>query len=46
MVRSSLSLGVKRQGCEADHSLRSSTEVKNGKAIPPLRILLHGVLLN
>jgi hypothetical protein len=32
----SFSPGVKRPGCEADHSPPSSTEVKNGGAIPPL----------
>jgi hypothetical protein len=31
-----VSPGVKRQGCEADHSSPSSAEVKNGRAIPPL----------
>jgi hypothetical protein len=35
--------GVKRQ---VDHSLSSNTEVKNGGAIPPLSIRLHGVVLN
>jgi hypothetical protein len=28
-------LGVKRQEFEADHSSPSSTEVKNGEAMPP-----------
>jgi hypothetical protein len=27
---------IKREGCEADHSLPSSAEVKNGEAITPL----------
>jgi hypothetical protein len=27
--------GVKRPGCEAAHSSPSSTEIKNGGAIPP-----------
>jgi hypothetical protein len=31
-----LTQGVKRPGCEADHSPPSSAEVKNGGAIPPL----------
>jgi hypothetical protein len=31
-----LSLGVKWQGCEADHSPPCSVEVKNGGAMPPL----------
>jgi hypothetical protein len=30
------SQGVKPAGCEADHSLLSSAEVKNRGAIPPL----------
>jgi hypothetical protein len=28
--------GIKRQGCESDHSPSSSAEVKKGRAIPPL----------
>jgi hypothetical protein len=28
--------GVKRLGLEADHSLPSGVEVKNGEAVPPL----------
>jgi hypothetical protein len=31
--------GVKWQGHEADHSLPSSAEVKNGGAIPPLLVV-------
>jgi hypothetical protein len=31
-----LSPGVKRSGCETDHSPPSSSEVKNVGAIPPL----------
>jgi hypothetical protein len=31
-----LSLGVKRQGCEPDHPPPPSADVKNGGAIPPL----------
>jgi hypothetical protein len=41
-----LSLGVKRQGREADHSPPSSAEVKKGGAIPSLPICLHGVVLD
>jgi hypothetical protein len=37
--------GVKPHGREADHSPPSSTEVKNGRAIPPLHIRLQGVVL-
>jgi hypothetical protein len=33
-------------GREADHSPPLSVEVKNGGAITPLTIRLHGVLLN
>jgi hypothetical protein len=33
--RESCSQGVKRSECEADHSLPSSTYVKNGGAMPP-----------
>jgi hypothetical protein len=35
-VPGTLSPGLKRQGREADHSLASSAEIKNGGAIPPL----------
>jgi hypothetical protein len=38
--------GAKQQGRVADHSLPSSAKVKNGGAIPPLSIRLHGVVLN
>jgi hypothetical protein len=31
-----VSSGVRRPGCEADHSLPSSAEVKNGGAVPPV----------
>jgi hypothetical protein len=41
-----VSLKVKWQKREADHSPPSRTEVKNGGAIPPLPICLHGVMLN
>jgi hypothetical protein len=37
---------VKRSGREADHSLPSSAEVKNGTATPPLPTCLHSVVLN
>jgi hypothetical protein len=38
--------GVKRQGREANHSPPSNTEVKNGGAVPPFPMHLHGVVLN
>jgi hypothetical protein len=41
-----VSLGLKRQGREADHTLPYSAEVKNGGAIPTLPIRLHGLVLN
>jgi hypothetical protein len=41
-----LSPEVKRPGREADYTLPSSAEVKNGGAIPALPISLHGVVLN
>jgi hypothetical protein len=44
-VPGALSLGVKRPRREANHSPLSSTEVKNGGAIPPPQ-RLHGVVLN
>jgi hypothetical protein len=44
--RRALSLGVQRLGREADHSPPSSAKVKNGEAIPPLPLRLHGVVLN
>jgi hypothetical protein len=37
--------GVNRQGGEADHSLSSSAEVKNGGAIPPNPIYLPAHLI-
>jgi hypothetical protein len=40
------SQGVKQPGHETDHSLPTSTEVKNGGAIPPLPLCLHGRVLN
>jgi hypothetical protein len=46
LVPGAVSLEVKRQGREADHSPPSSAEVKNGGAIPPLPLRLHGVVLN
>jgi hypothetical protein len=39
-------LWVKQLGHEADYSPPSSADVKNGKAIPPLPILLLAVMLN
>jgi hypothetical protein len=36
----------KATGREADHPLPSSAEVKNGGAIPPFLIRLHGAVLN
>jgi hypothetical protein len=38
--------GVKRSKREADHSSPSSAEVKNGGAIPPSPMWLHGIVLN
>jgi hypothetical protein len=35
-IRTAVSLGVKGPRLEADHSPPTSTEVKNGGAIPPL----------
>jgi hypothetical protein len=46
-VPGALSLGVKRPGCEADHSPPSSAEVKNAwsyTSTPTVR--LHGVVLS
>jgi hypothetical protein len=37
---------VKRLWREADHSLPSSTEVKDGGAITPPPIRLHGIMAN
>jgi hypothetical protein len=37
---------VKRHGREADYSVPSSAEVKNGGAIPPPPIRIHSVVLN
>jgi hypothetical protein len=44
-VPGAVSTAVKRQGREADHS-PTSFEVKNGGAIPPNPIDLHGIVLN
>jgi hypothetical protein len=41
-----LSSEVNRPGRETHHSPPSGAEVKNGGAIPPLPIRLHGVVLN
>jgi hypothetical protein len=46
LVPGTFSPGVKRSGREADQSLPSSAEVKNGGAIPSFPICLHGVVLN
>jgi hypothetical protein len=35
-VLGTVSMGVKRQGREADHSPPSSVEVKNDGAVPPI----------
>jgi hypothetical protein len=46
-VQGAISLGVKRPGREADHSLRYSAEVKNAwsyTSTPPIR--LHDVVLS
>jgi hypothetical protein len=45
-VLGALSLGVKQQGLEAEHSPPSSAEVKKGGAIPPLRHMSSWVVLN
>jgi hypothetical protein len=37
---------VMRARCEAHHSPPSSVEVKNGGAIPPLPVSIHGMVLN
>jgi hypothetical protein len=41
-----VSVGVKRQKREADHSPPSSAEVKNSEAIPQIRISLSSIELN
>jgi hypothetical protein len=41
-----LSPGVKRQRREADWSAPSSAEVRNGGAVLPLPIRLHGIVRN
>jgi hypothetical protein len=45
-VPGAVSLRVKRQMRQADHSPPASVEVKNGGAIPPLPIRHNGVVLN
>jgi hypothetical protein len=37
---------LKQQRREADRSPPSSAEIKNGGAIPPLPICVHGIVLN
>jgi hypothetical protein len=46
MVPVVISSGVKRPRRKADHSPPTSAETKNGGAILPLPICLHGILLN
>jgi hypothetical protein len=41
-----LFVGVKQPGCEAHHLPPSSAKVKDGGAIPPFDIHLHGMVLN
>jgi hypothetical protein len=38
--------GEERQSIEADHSLPSSVEIKNGGALTPSRLRLHGMVIN
>jgi hypothetical protein len=45
LVLGALSLKEKLSEHEADHSPPSSTKVKNGGAIPPLHIHLHGMVV-
>jgi hypothetical protein len=45
-VLGALSLGVKQQGREADHSPPSSAEVEKGGAIPPLPHMSSSLVLN
>jgi hypothetical protein len=45
LVPEAFSQGIKRLKREANHSPPSSTEVKNGGAIPP-PTKLHGAVLN
>jgi hypothetical protein len=45
-VPGTVSRGKKLSGCEADNSLPSGANVKNGGAIPPLPIRFHGVDIN
>jgi hypothetical protein len=42
-VAGALSLGIKRQGREADRTPPSSAEIKNCGVIPPLTLRFHGV---
>jgi hypothetical protein len=41
-----LSLGIKRLGCEVDHSSQSSAEVKICGAVPPFSQYVHGMVLS
>jgi len=45
MLPGSLSLGLKRPGCEADNLLPSSAEIKNAWSYASNLILLHSVML-
>jgi hypothetical protein len=45
-VPGAMSLEVNQPGCEANRSPPSTAKVKNGEAIPPLPICLHGIVLN
>jgi hypothetical protein len=45
-VPEAISPGVKRPGCEADHSPRISAEVKNGELHLHSPICLYGIVLN
>jgi hypothetical protein len=38
--------GVKRPARETDHLPTSNAEVKNGGAVPPFPIYIHGIVLN
>jgi hypothetical protein len=45
-VPGALSPEVKRPALKADHSPQSSTEVKDGGAVPPLLLCLYSIMLN
>jgi hypothetical protein len=46
LAPASLSLGIKQTRNQAVHSPLTSAEIKDGEAIPPLPISLHGVAFN